>query len=456
MGYITYSEHKDGEFFKTIPIGWEEERLQDVAGLKTSNVDKKSYEGQEQVQLCNYVDVYYNAKINSRLSFMKATANENEIRRFKLNVGDVVITKDSEDPFDIGIPALISEDIEDLVCGYHLSIMESKSDRLLGGFLFYALEAGSSKYQFTLASNGVTRFGLTQYGTKNLKICLPDLNDQQTIATFLDYKTHQIDQLIEKKKALIEKLEEKRIAVITQAVTKGLDKNAKMKPSGVEWLGDVPAGWEVLKIQRILQSIEQGTSPVASNQPPEILETGVIKVSAIKSGFFYEKEAKTLEEKDYNSNFKIHAGDLLVTRGNTPNLVADASVVEVEPESPLMMSDLIYRLNTMPLIKNKFLCCWLLSYCGRLQIKNDARGSSMTMAKVSQGHIKSWLTTLPPLEEQIKIIEHIENVEIKIQNLLHKSQLIIESLQEYRSALITSAVTGKIDVRNVEPPKEVA
>ena len=253
MRYGTYDKYKKGTLFDVLPAHWPEERIHDIAKLKTSNVDKKNKEDEDVVKLCNYLDVYNNSKIDSSIDFMVATASKSDIKRFTLKRGDVVITKDSEDPFDIGIPALINEDIDGLVCGYHLTIIQSDQERLLGNYLYYALEADRSKHQFALASNGVTRFGLTQQGTKNLKICVPSLDEQKKIADFLDYKTQQIDQLIEKKKNLIDRLKEKRIAVITNAVTKGLDKNTKIKPSGVDWLGDIPSNWDVMHLNHAIR-----------------------------------------------------------------------------------------------------------------------------------------------------------------------------------------------------------
>ena len=156
-----------------------------------------------------------------------------------------------------------------------------------------------------------------------------------------------------------------------------------------------------------------------------------------------------LEEK-----YRVRKGDLLVTRANTPLLVADACVVKVEPENPIMMCDLVYRLNTTSDVINEFLCYWLLSNSGRTQIELDARGSSMTMAKVSQGHIKAWKVVLPSIEEQKMIVNYLDKKLAEIDNLINKAKLAIEIIKERRTALISSAVTGKIDVRNWQHPNE--
>src|SRR4029077_5783695 len=125
--------------FPGLPSSWREERIHDVAELRTSNVDKKSEEEENPVKLCHYVDVYTNDRITSDLDFMDATATAAQIDRFSLSVGDVVITKDSETPDDIGIPALIAESIPELVCGYHLTIIRPNEAYVFGDYLFYAV-----------------------------------------------------------------------------------------------------------------------------------------------------------------------------------------------------------------------------------------------------------------------------------------------------------------------------
>ena len=289
----------------------------------------------------------------------------------------------------------------------------------------------------------------------NCYFYLPEYSEQLKIGQFLDYETAKIDSLIEKQQKLIELLKEKRQAVISHAVTKGLNPDVPMKDSGVEWLGQVPEHWKIVNIQRVLNSIEQGSSPVAQNQPPDDGEYGVLKISAVKKGKFIPSETKTLDFKtQLEEKYRVKLGDLLVTRANTPLLVADACVVRSEPKTPIMMCDLIYRLNITTDIFNEFLCYWLLSNSGRTQIELDARGSSMTMAKVAQGHIKAWKVVVPEMVEQIAIVEYLDKRLKEIDNLIDKANSAIQLMQERRAALISSAVTGKIDVRNWKNPQQ--
>ena len=138
---------------------WRSCRLKDVASIFSSNVDKKSYENGVRVRLCNYVDVYYNDRIDDDLNFMEATASPQEIRRFELKGGWVIATKDSESADDIGISAYVEKDLPGVVCGYHLAIIEP-SVHLDGLFLKYFLDSSNTKVELAKRATGLTRVGL--------------------------------------------------------------------------------------------------------------------------------------------------------------------------------------------------------------------------------------------------------------------------------------------------------
>jgi type I restriction enzyme, S subunit len=215
-----------------IPAHWEVKRLKQVANVMFSSVDKHSYEDEKPVHLCNYVDVYKNEHITSKLEFMKATASADEFNRFTLKKDDVIITKDSESWNDIAIPAYVPDDLENVICGYHLALVRPKSE-VDGKFLFRALQARPINYQFEVEATGITRYGIDQYAIGSTFFLLPPLPEQWAIAAFLDRQTAKIDALIAKKQHLLDLLAEKRLALISQAVAKGLNPAAKMKDSGV-------------------------------------------------------------------------------------------------------------------------------------------------------------------------------------------------------------------------------
>ena len=278
-----------------------------------------------------------------------------------------------------------------------------------------------------------------------LKIAVPPLEEQSWIANYLDRETAEIDALVAEKERMLALLEEKREALISHIVTRGLDPKAPFKPSSLDWLGNIPQHWKVRRLKFLIETLEQGSSPLASNVPAQPDELGILKLSAISKGRFIRHENKALQQADNSiQSLSLQKGDVLLTRGNTPKLVGDACVVP-QDEPNLLISDLIYRIRVKETeILPKFLGQFLITPYARLQIEADARGSSGSMVKISQGHILDWLTPVPPKSDQQEIVEAIEQEHKKTQEL---ESVLIESinlLKERRSALITAAVTGQI------------
>ena len=173
---------------------WRKVKLVDACDVTVSSVDKKTFDEELSVKLCNYTDVYYNSTIDSTIDFMAATAKASEIEKFSIIEGDVIITKDSETPDDIGVPAYVKETINNLLCGYHLTILRPKK-QMSGKYLYYALTSPRSKYDFYRFANGITRFGLTTESYQKIKIALPLLYEQIRIVNLLDTAKKEIDAL---------------------------------------------------------------------------------------------------------------------------------------------------------------------------------------------------------------------------------------------------------------------
>ena len=221
--YKPYPKYKDSgmEWLREIPEHWEVKRLKHIADVRLSNVDKHTVEGQKVVRLCNYLDVYNNRHITSKIDFMSATASDEQIERLSLRKDDVIITKDSEDPSDIGIPALVEEDIFGLVCGYHLAILRpTVAD---GEFLHYLLQSIFVRSAFEVEATGMTRYALGKYSIENLTFALPHQTEQTSIASFLNQETSHIDTLISEARKFIDLLTEYRSSLITAAVAGKID-----------------------------------------------------------------------------------------------------------------------------------------------------------------------------------------------------------------------------------------
>ena len=177
----------------TIPDGWQRVQLGDVADVAFRGVDKRTIDGEVPVQLCNYTDVFYNRRIVVGMDLMPATATLSERDKWALRNGDVLFTKDSETPDEIGIPAFVADDMPGVLCGYHLGLARPRKGAVDGAFLAEALTSSESRKQFARIANGVTRFGLTLDATKALPILLPPLPEQRAIAAVLDGVDAAID-----------------------------------------------------------------------------------------------------------------------------------------------------------------------------------------------------------------------------------------------------------------------
>ena len=210
------------EWLGGVPAHWEVKRLKSFATVQLSNVDKKSKEGEDKVRLCNYVDVYYNERIDKRIDFMPATATSEQVRRFSLWSGDVVITKDSETWTDIAVPSVVSEDLPGVLCGYHLAHIRPHA-HCNGGFLSRLFSAIGPRDQYHITANGITRFGLTGESIRAGVFALPPLPEQRAIAEFLDRETAKIDALVTKVKEAIDRHRELRTALISASVTGKID-----------------------------------------------------------------------------------------------------------------------------------------------------------------------------------------------------------------------------------------
>jgi type I restriction enzyme S subunit len=328
--------------------------------------------------------------------------------------------------------------------------LQLRGARLNPNFLAYWLVSSLARYQIEVDARGSSQsmVKVSQGHIRAWMLLLPPEEEQRAIAAFLERETARIDGLLAKKERLIEVLQEKRAALITRAVTKGLDPSVPMKDSGCEWLGQIPTHWHVLAARRLIRRIEQGWSPVADDRDAALDEWGVIKLSAVNRGRFLPGEHKALPaDLAPDTRYEIRDGDFLLSRANTPELVGDVCTVR-HARPRLMLCDLVYRLQLRTdRVASPYLAYWFLSRAGRYQIEVEARGASQSMVKVSQGLIRAWTVAFPPLAEQDAIVTFLDAETAKIDLLVAKVGEALNGLKELRTALISAAVTGKIDVR---------
>ena len=427
-----------------IPAHWEVRRLKTIARVRLSNVDKKKVPGQVPVMLCNYVDVYYNDRIADNMEFMLATATDDQVARFSLRRGDVLITKDSEDPMDIAVPAVVAEDLPRVACGYHLAQIRpnAASD---GRYLGRAFAADGVRGQFSLAANGITRCGLTKRAICDSVFPLPPLAEQRAIAEFIDRVTERLGGLMEKKERLVRLLREKRRSLIRHAVIQGLDPDAPMKETGVRWLGKIPAHWDIhrlktfadVKISNVDKKTTQGQVGIRLCNYTDVYYRDEI---ASDSGLM----AATATE-DQVERLSLRIGDVLITKDSeTPDDIAVPAVI-VKDLPGVVSGYHLAHLTPDDTCNGRYLKRAFESIGPLDQFRVAANG--VTRFGLTANAIGSSQFPFPPYPEQVWIADHLDRQCRKLDALIEKIGRAIDRLLEYRSAIISAAVTGAIDVR---------
>lgn len=428
MKYQQYVEYKDSgvEWLGEIPKNWEVVRLKYIAELSGNKVSgsENQYVGLENV--------------------------ESKTGKFKVTEGIV-----SE-----GVSNTFEKD--NLLFGklrpyLAKSWLASFSGICSSEFLVLNSQLVHPKFlkYMTLTDEFVEQVNSSTYGSKMpraswdfiglLQLPVMDYGVSETIANFLDFETAQIDTLIEKQQTLIQLLKEKRQAVISHAVTKGLNPDALMKDSGVEWLGDVPEHWTVKRLKYISPKVGVG---LVINPSTYTQDEGVYFIFGgdVKEFSFDLTKTRRISQKnsDILKPSQLHHRDLVSIRVGYPGVTA---VVTEELEGANCASIIIIRRGQF---NSDWLCAAMNIWVGKQQVNNASYGAAQKQFNVSDAI--EFIFPVPPESEQNDIAVYVEESLNKFDELSNKAQLQIELLRERRTALISAAVTGKIDVRGWRVP----
>ena len=416
----------------SLPDSWQVKPLRATTDYVVSNVDKLSVDYEIPVRLCNYTDVYNNDFICLNLDFMQATATEDEIEKFGLQVGDVVITKDSESWDDIGVPALVRETADDLVCGYHLALLRPRGHQLAGEFLFRCLQAKPIQVQLELAANGVTRFGLPKSEIGTVILPVPPLPKQRSIADYLDRETARLDALLAEKERLLDLLAEKRRALITLAVTRGLDPDVKLRDSGISWLGKIPSHWKTERTRWLFSERDERS---------EKGEEDLLTVSHLTGVTLRSEKDVNMFEAETKEGYKMcFSGDLVINTlwawmgamgvSSTDGIASPAynvykPGVNLDPQ----YVDVLVRLPTFA-----------------QEVMRYSKGVWSSRLRLYPEGFFAVSLPVPPISEQREIVAHIANETCKLDELRDAMEKTAVLLKERRAALISAAVTGQFDM----------
>ena len=323
------------------------------------------------------------------------------------------------------------------------------------GFVYFPELKIPNKYLFYVFAGEQAYKGLGKMGTQlnlntdtvgDIKVALPkSQSDIYKIIEFLDHETTKIDHLIEKQQQLIELLKEKRQAVISHAVTKGLDPNVLMKDSGAEWLGEVPEHWNMAPVRRYLVEHRQGYYTTES-----YVDEGLklLRITDLRDlGEINISNCPMVNESDTTHLFKLQKGDVVFARTGG----AGSFGVITEDYENLIYASYLIRFRFMnKIFEPDYLRFLFQSDSFQLSVKQNIHGG--VNQNIHAEDIKNTVICAPSLSEQKEIIEYLENQCLLFENLIYKASYSVKLMQERRTALISSAVTGKIDVRNWQAP----
>ena len=310
-------------------------------------------------------------------------------------------------------------------------------------FSNYIVRSSIFNYLFNLATTGLIP-GVSINQLKDFEIILPSIKEQQQIANFLDKATAKIDTLIEKQTKQIELLKEKRQAFISQAVTKGINPNVPMKDSGVEWLGEIPEHWKIIPLRHLGQlqnGVSKGSDYFGSGYP--FINYGHIYNNDIIPSQINGFAQSSLEDR---IAYSVKKGDIFFTRtSETIHDIGMASTcLQTIPNATFSGFTIRFRQLKEVLIPSFSRYQFRSGYSQSFFVKEM---NLVTRASLGQDLLKRLHTIVPPLKEQQQIANYLDDKTSKIDTLIEKSNKSIELLKEKRTALISAAVTGKIDVR---------
>lgn len=438
-GLNKYPAYKDSgiEWLGEIPEHWVVARLQNIGTFTASGINKKINPDEPLVSMVNYMDIYGNAsrEISPERPLMQVSCSADKILSCNVCKGDLVFTPSSETKEDIGLSSLITEDLDNTVFSYH-TIRFRFTTEFQHRYKKYLCNNHYVLNQFSRSSKGTTRQILVRDDFKNIRVLVPSSKEQQAIADYLDIKTVLIDELIDKKKQQIEFLKEQRTAIINKAVTKGLNPNVKMKDSGIEWLGKIPNHWRLIKTKYLFTLTTEQAPPDNDYELLSIYtDIGV-------------RPRKELEQRGNRASttdgyWIVKKGDIIVNK-----LLAWMGAIGCSDYDGVTSPAYDILRKATDLNMNSIFYHYLFR-CGLYlpEFKRRSRGIMEMRLRLYFDEFGQIPLVYPPFLEQNQIVEYLDNFRTETDATIDKAQKQIELLQECRTALISEAVTGKIDVR---------
>lgn len=443
--YLAY-RHSGVEWLGVVPEHWVVKKLRYLGRFRKGLTITKADLTDTGIPCLNYGEVHslYPFEVNQDIHPLKSVPAEylKTDPSACVKYGDFVFADTSEDLDGVGNFTHVLG-MEPLFAGYH-TIIYSLNLEVSSRFLAYCLESFAFRTQLRMGVKGVKVFSVTQEILRGGIAWLPTTAEQTQIARFLDHETARIDALIKEQQRLIELLKEKRHAVVSHAVTKGLDPTVPMKDSGVEWLGDVPEHWMVSKFGYI-SSVVRGGSPRPAGDPELFngdYSPWVTVAEITKNDEIYLDETETfLTQKGSNQSRVFSKGTLLLS--NSGATLGVPKILTIDANA----NDGVVGFEDISLDKE-----YSYFYLATLTEGLRDRAAGSGQPNLNTDIVKSIDVPIPPNNEVAEIVAAVKKLRVQFNFLSNEADEGIRLLEERRFALISAAVTGKIDVRGWQPP----
>jgi type I restriction enzyme S subunit len=446
MSFPRYPAYKPSgvEWLGEVPEHWQVKPLKRVAGIQTGLAKGKEVEPEGSIEVpflrvANVQDSFLDLETVHTI-----TISESSLNRYLLRPGDVLMNEGGD--FDkLGRGCIWDGTINPCIHQNHVFAVRPHSIRP-SWLNVYTSSKQANSYFISRSKQSTNLASISSSNLMDLLVPIAPDSETEEILAFLDRETAKIDALIAEQQHLIELLQEKRQAVISHAVTKGLNPNAPMKDSGVEWLGEVPEHWEIMDLVKTTLLLQTGPfgsqlgtadykdEGIAVINPSNIIEGSI---NASSGPFITTKKALELERH------KLYKGDLVIARRGE---MGRCAVVEDGQEEKLCGTGSIL-VRPLDWMRTDFMAHIIRSEYSRASLSLNSVGS--TMENLSAAIVGKLRIPVPPRDEQAQIVDWIRSIASSYQSLANNSVRAIELLQERRSTLISAAVTGQIDVRGL-------
>ena len=418
-----------------IPKGWKVMKLRNLGKFSASGIDKKVVEDEPLVRIINYVDIYKNT--NKELweqNYMVVSAPAEKCQEHQVNVGDMFFTPSSETIEDIGVSAVVMEELANTAFSYHIIRFQPTTD-IDFNFRKYITNNTACLNYFSSCATGSIRKTISRDVFKECIVLLPPLAEQQRIAEFLDRKCAEVDEMIALQEQIIEELKAYKQSVITEAVTKGLNPAAPMRDSGIEWIGEIPEHWDIVTPKALFsqrkEKAKEGQKQLTSSQ---------------QYGILYQDEYSEITGnkvvvvmKDFDILKQVQAGDFVIS------MRSFQGGLEYSTKTGSISSAYVMLIPNLDYVYPRFYRWLFKSIC-----YINALQSTSNMVRDGQAMRFSNFAQVPlyqvPLKEQESIADYLDEKCADIDKLIQTKQEKIESLKEYKKSIIYEYVTGKREI----------